>query len=63
MTWWQRLWRTVTGKARREALVAEFQARFPGKCMLCSYYRYGRRECHIPHETPTPPHECIEGNV
>lgn len=44
---------------RREFFVEQFRQQFPGRCMICSYHRYGYD--HGFEQSPTPPaHRCIE---
>ena len=40
-------------------MVEDFQRDFPGKCMICSYHRYGLREGFTSEPEPKP-HECCE---
>ncbi len=40
------------------AMIEEWEKQFPGKCIICSYWAYGRREGHT--KGPTPPHRCTE---
>jgi hypothetical protein len=43
-----------------EQTVAEFQEKFPGECMLCSYHRFGVREGYVKPGTQVKEHDCIE---
>lgn len=38
--------------------ITDFQRKFPGRCMICSYHRYGISHGHT--SGPCPEHECIE---
>lgn len=63
MTLWQRFlrWRRAHLRTPREVtedLCAEFAARFPGKCLICSYHRHGVSMGYT--TDPIPPHECCE---
>jgi len=42
------------------AMIEDFVGRFPGKCMICSYHRYGFTHGFIPLGDPVPEHHCIE---
>jgi hypothetical protein len=39
-------------------MVKEFIKVFPNKCMICSYWRYGRENGMT--DKSTPKHQCIE---
>lgn len=47
-------------QARRQTkrMVADFPAKFPGRCMICSYHEYGVKYGFNP--GPLAPHDCIE---
>jgi hypothetical protein len=58
----KRLWDKLTGRAWARRAAEEFARDFPGRCMICSYHRYGFQNNHT--DAPRPePHDCIEGNV
>ena len=40
-------------------MAADYAERFPGKCFICSYHRFGLREGHTSEPRP-PEHDCIE---
>lgn len=40
-------------------MVEEYMAAFPGRCMICSYHRFGLQEGLTQAPEP-PPHDCIE---
>ncbi len=39
-------------------MIEEWEKQFPGKCIICSYWAFGRREGYT--KGPTPPHQCTE---
>jgi hypothetical protein len=41
-----------------EEMFLEFRAKFPNRCMVCSFWEYSRRECFT--TDPTPPHKCLK---
>ena len=45
-----KLWDRWTGVARITDLMLEFEAKFPGRCGFCSFYRYGLNQTPPPHE-------------
>ena len=52
-------WRRAYLRTPREwaiDLCTEFAARFPNRCLVCSYHEYGQREGHT--TEPTPLHAC-----
>lgn len=56
-------WPLLIWEAREEAarkLVEKFAHRFPGKCMICSFYRFGRNNGFHAERPEPEPHECIE---
>jgi len=54
--WWKRHSRRW---ARRT--VEDFAQRFPGRCFVCSYHRFGLQEGCV--RGPVKPHDCIEGKT
>jgi len=40
-------------------LLAEFTAKFPGECPICSYHRYGIMNSYLDPDEPVPEHDCI----
>jgi len=53
-----RIWLEAKDSAREEVRV--FAHTFPGRCLVCSYHRYGVDYGHVdPAERP-PAHVCIE---
>lgn len=44
-----------------QKMVEDFVRTFPGRCMICSFRRYGIS--HGFHVGDLEPHDCIEGNV
>ena len=41
-------------------MMRDFAKRFPDRCHVCSYHRYGQREGHITADTVVPEHNCKE---
>jgi len=42
-------------------MLDDFMERFPGRCPICSFHRYGFQEGH--EKNPIPPfHNCIEAS-
>jgi hypothetical protein len=45
-----------------ETTIREFEERFPGRCPICAYHRYGIVEGHVRADEPVPDHfGCPEG--
>ena len=49
----------ITGRSAAEKMVERFVELFPGKCMICSYHRYGLSHGLTADMEPQP-HDCIE---
>jgi hypothetical protein len=47
----------LDAKATRR-MIAEFEAAFPDRCVICSYNRFGRT--HFGEQNDPPPHDCKE---
>lgn len=45
-------------RKQTKQMVAEFPVKFPGRCMICSYHRYGVEYGFT--VKPLEPHDCIE---
>lgn len=43
-----------------DKLILDFKNTFPGKCMICSYHRYGQRNGLISSTVEVEEHDCIE---
>ncbi len=52
-------WRLMMREAQLD--LAEFARRFPGRCMVCSYHRFGLHHGIVAPGTPVDPHHCVEG--
>lgn len=55
------VWRIAAMLLARSArnMVEEFEQRFHGRCLICSYHKYGFMHGH--EDSPRPkPHDCIE---
>lgn len=59
-SWLTRMWRWLTGEAWVEAMMKDFIEAFPGKCIFCSFHRYGLTHHHVRPGTPVDRHYCIE---
>lgn len=46
--------------AEAQRLIEEFVRVFPQRCLICSYWRFGRNNFLTKKETPA--HECIEAS-
>jgi len=46
-------------KKKEKIMIEEFTDAFPGRCMICSYHRFGRQE-GLTNEPLPPKHKCIE---
>lgn len=53
------VWAAIRQQAKQ--MVAEFQELFPGRCMICSYHRYGVENGFT--VKPLEPHNCIEAKT
>lgn len=42
-----------------EDMAKEFEEKFPNKCMICSYHRFGYAQGYTDDPMPEP-HDCIE---
>lgn len=49
------------GRQQAKRMVAEFRERFPGRCIICSYHRYGVQNGYT--AGPPDPHDCIEAET
>lgn len=54
--WW---WGIRQWRKSDRVFVEEFARIFPGRCMICSYHRYGYDYGHEKDAKP-PSHHCIE---
>ena len=41
-------------------MLAEFREKFPGRCPVCSYHRYGRLNGYTSPTSTPDKHECID---
>lgn len=53
--------RILRADARRDA--EDFRRKFPGRCMICSYRRYGIDYGHVEPGTTPERHHRIEGHT
>lgn len=53
-------WFVRWNRKHNERMVGDFIERFPGRCMICSYHDWGRREYFVPWDSKPEPHDCIE---
>jgi len=52
------LWNKLTGKTLAMEMIQRFEDEFPGRCVICSYHKYG--VTHGLTSGPVPEHDCIE---
>lgn len=41
-------------------LLDDFQEKFPGRCPICSFHRYGVMHGHLSPDDPIQEHDCLE---
>jgi hypothetical protein len=56
------LWIRRVLRRMDQEMVEEFIDKFPGKCMICSNFRYGLTHGYISPERSVDRHYCIERN-
>jgi hypothetical protein len=55
----RRFWDWITGRTATRRMLDDFVRRYPGRCPICSYHRYGPTHGHTSKAEPEP-HDCIE---
>lgn len=58
---WLKQWWCKMRYRSAMAEIDEFERKFPGKCIICSYHAYGINHGHVKPSEPVSPHDlCPE---